>query len=99
METPHCETCRVFDHTIEQCPKRVSEVSPTIDVNDGFTEVTHKGGKGKQKVKTNPPIYGVRLSKPQPKFVYRAKTKRVDTEASHQLLTRGNRLNKGNQLR
>jgi hypothetical protein len=92
------EICRVFDHTNEQCPKRVSEVSPTNDVNDGFTEVTRKGGKGKQKVKTNPPIYGVRLSKPQPKFVCRTKTKSVDTEASTSTANNGKSVEHGKSV-
>ena len=80
-QPPHCETCKVFGHSNDQCPKRVNEVNPSIDTNDGFIDVNRKGGKGKQTVKTNP-ISGIRFTKPPPKFVYRAKPKNVDNVAA-----------------
>ncbi|GKC71509.1 zinc knuckle CX2CX4HX4C containing protein [Tanacetum coccineum] len=45
---PRCDTCKIFDHIDDQCPKKVKVVALTQESNDGFVEVTHKHGKGKK---------------------------------------------------
>ncbi|GKB36384.1 glycine--tRNA ligase, mitochondrial 1-like protein [Tanacetum coccineum] len=47
-EPPRCDTCKIFDHINDQCPKKVKVVAPTQESDDGFVEVTHKHVKGKQ---------------------------------------------------
>ncbi|GJT12436.1 zinc knuckle CX2CX4HX4C containing protein [Tanacetum coccineum] len=36
-----CDTCKIFDHIDDQCPKKVKVVVPTQESDDGFVEVTH----------------------------------------------------------
>lgn len=79
-QPPNCETCKVLRHFNDQCPKQTKEVSPTIDTEDGIPEVIRKGGKGKQKAKSNQPISGFRVSMSQTKYIYRAITKNVDND-------------------
>nr|GEX80229.1 hypothetical protein [Tanacetum cinerariifolium] len=46
-----------------------TKASADVDENDGFTQVTRKGGKGKQEGKGKQ-VAGIRLSKPKPNMVY-----------------------------
>lgn len=44
---PRCDTCKLFGHTLDNCPKFVPlPIQPTHKDNDGFQEVNHKH-KGK----------------------------------------------------
>ncbi|GKC91340.1 zinc knuckle CX2CX4HX4C containing protein [Tanacetum coccineum] len=45
---PRCDTCKIFDHIDDQCPKKVKVVALTQESDDGFVEVTRKHGKGKK---------------------------------------------------
>ncbi|GKA64407.1 zinc knuckle CX2CX4HX4C containing protein, partial [Tanacetum coccineum] len=40
-QPPCCDTCKIFDHIDDQCPKKVKVVVPTQESDDGFVEVTH----------------------------------------------------------
>ena len=45
---PHCDKCKIFCHTLIECPKVVvSPAQPTKPVNDGFKTINNKK-KGKQ---------------------------------------------------
>ncbi|GJT36874.1 hypothetical protein Tco_0936739 [Tanacetum coccineum] len=46
-QPPRCDTCKMFDHVDDQCPKKVKVAAPTQVSDDGFVEVTRKHGKGK----------------------------------------------------
>ncbi|GJW58809.1 zinc knuckle CX2CX4HX4C containing protein [Tanacetum coccineum] len=65
---PCCDTCKIFDHTDECCPKKPKTITPTPVMDDGFMEVTRKW-KGKHASKPRH-IDGVRLTKPKPKYFY-----------------------------
>ncbi|GJU33532.1 hypothetical protein Tco_1181886 [Tanacetum coccineum] len=82
-QPPRCDTCKIFDHINDQCPKKVKVAATTQESDDGFVEVTCKHGKGKQNGKPRH-INGVRLTKPQPNYFYRvvSKTVNVNDEAS-----------------
>ncbi|GKB97503.1 hypothetical protein Tco_0983640, partial [Tanacetum coccineum] len=71
------DTCKIFDHIDDQCPKKVKNVVPTQESDDGFVEVTCKHGKGKQNGKPRH-IDGVRLTKPQLNYFYRAVSKPIN---------------------
>ncbi|GJR74733.1 hypothetical protein Tco_0087098 [Tanacetum coccineum] len=60
-EPPRCDTCKIFDHIDDQCPKKVKVDARTQESDDGFVEVTRKHGKGKQNGKPRH-IDGVRLT-------------------------------------
>nr|GEY74658.1 hypothetical protein [Tanacetum cinerariifolium] len=52
-QSPRCDTCKIFDHIDNDCPKRVKEVvAPDSTNDDGFTKVTRKQGKGKHSSKS-----------------------------------------------
>ncbi|GJZ33563.1 hypothetical protein Tco_0578999 [Tanacetum coccineum] len=36
---PHCDTCKIFDHTDEHCPKKTKTTTPIHVTDDGFVEV------------------------------------------------------------
>nr|GEV67332.1 hypothetical protein [Tanacetum cinerariifolium] len=72
-----CNDFCVFGHSLEHCPKRVTEVVKTNTENqdDGFTMVSNKKKKGNAKENVQQrQIEGVKLNKPKPTFVYRQKT-------------------------
>ncbi|GJY42406.1 hypothetical protein Tco_0429676 [Tanacetum coccineum] len=52
-EPPRCDTCKIFDHMDDECPKKVKErvkvTAAPVEEDDGFTKVTRKQGKGKGK--------------------------------------------------
>ncbi|GJY30289.1 hypothetical protein Tco_0413784 [Tanacetum coccineum] len=75
-QPPRCDTCKIFDHIDDQCPKKVKVDVPNQESDDGFLEVTRKYGKGKQNGKPQH-INGVWLTKPQPNYFYRAVSKPV----------------------
>nr|GEX71265.1 zinc knuckle CX2CX4HX4C [Tanacetum cinerariifolium] len=77
-EPPRCDTCKIFDHISDQCPKKVKVVSPTQESDGGFVEVTRKHGKEEQNGKPRH-IDGVRLTKPQPNYFYRVVSKPAST--------------------
>ncbi|GJS42362.1 hypothetical protein Tco_0567405, partial [Tanacetum coccineum] len=72
---PRCNTCKVFDHVNDKCPKNPKVDVPSKAVNDGFTVVTKRKSKPNQK---NKQVEGVRLSKPALNLQYR----RVDKAES-----------------
>ncbi|GJS47119.1 hypothetical protein Tco_0597240 [Tanacetum coccineum] len=37
---PRCDTCKIFDHTDEHCPKKPKTTTPTLVTDDGFVEST-----------------------------------------------------------
>ncbi|GKE50043.1 hypothetical protein Tco_1481301 [Tanacetum coccineum] len=74
---PPRDTCKIFDHNDDQCPKKVKVVVPNQVSNDRFVEVTRKHGKGKQNSKSRH-IDGVRLTKPKPNYYYRPVSKPVN---------------------
>ncbi|GKE09794.1 hypothetical protein Tco_1413345, partial [Tanacetum coccineum] len=39
-QPPRCDTCKIFDHKDEQCPKKVKVAAPTKVSDDGFVKVT-----------------------------------------------------------
>ncbi|GJX81113.1 reverse transcriptase domain, reverse transcriptase zinc-binding domain protein [Tanacetum coccineum] len=75
---PRCNTCKVFDHVNDKCPKNPKVDAPTKAVNDGFTVVTKRKLKPNQK---NKQVEGVRLSKPALNLQYR----RVDKTDSSRI--------------
>ncbi|GKB44154.1 zinc knuckle CX2CX4HX4C containing protein [Tanacetum coccineum] len=75
---PRCNTCKVFDHVNDKCPKNPKVDAPTKAVNDGFTVVTKRKSKPNQK---NKQVEGVRLSKPALNLQYR----RVDKTDSSRI--------------
>nr|GEX44827.1 zinc knuckle CX2CX4HX4C [Tanacetum cinerariifolium] len=77
-EPPRCDTCKIFDHISDQCSKKVKVVSPTQESDDGFVKVTRKHGKEEQNGKPRH-IDGVRLTKPQLNYFYRAVSKPAST--------------------
>ncbi|GKD80651.1 zinc knuckle CX2CX4HX4C containing protein [Tanacetum coccineum] len=73
-----CDTCKMFDHVDDQCPKKVKVAAPTQVSDDGFVEVTRKHGKRKQNGKPQH-FDGVWLTKPQPNYFYRDVSKPTST--------------------
>ncbi|GJV97649.1 hypothetical protein Tco_1549226 [Tanacetum coccineum] len=66
---PSCwDTCKIYDHTDEHCPKNPKTTTLTPVTDDGFVEVNQKG-KGKHASKPRH-IDGVRLTKPKPNYFY-----------------------------
>ncbi|GJX77465.1 putative reverse transcriptase domain-containing protein [Tanacetum coccineum] len=41
-QPPRCDSCKIFDHNDECCPKAVKAVESTKAYDEGFVEVTHK---------------------------------------------------------
>ncbi|GKD91397.1 zinc knuckle CX2CX4HX4C containing protein, partial [Tanacetum coccineum] len=78
-----CDSCKIFDHNDDQCPKKVKVVVPNQVSDDGFVEVNRKHRKGKQNSKPRH-IDGARLTKPKPNNYYRhvSKPVNVNGEAS-----------------
>nr|XP_043625471.1 uncharacterized protein LOC122596892 [Erigeron canadensis] len=73
----HCQGCKVFGHTIQNCPKAI-KATKEIPKDGEFQTVARKGrkaGKGKQDGKGNNEkhIEGIRLNKSKPNFVYTPK--------------------------
>ncbi|GKB70197.1 hypothetical protein Tco_0931609 [Tanacetum coccineum] len=66
---PRCNTCKVFDHVNDKCPKNPKVDVPSKAVNDGFTMVTKRKPKPTQK---NKQVEGVRLSKPALNLQYQS---------------------------
>ncbi|GJU31920.1 zinc knuckle CX2CX4HX4C containing protein [Tanacetum coccineum] len=81
-QPPRCETCKIFDHKDEQCPKQAKDVNPTQVSDDEFMEVTHKNGKEKHTSKPRH-IDGVRLTKPKPNYYYRPISKKATTQPNN----------------
>ncbi|GJV61610.1 zinc knuckle CX2CX4HX4C containing protein [Tanacetum coccineum] len=81
-QPPRCDTCKVFDHIDSKCPKivKVADSQKEVD-DDGFTKVSSKNDKGKNKGK-NRQVAGIRLTKPSPNYVFRPVQKKNDKEAS-----------------
>ena len=57
-QPPRCDTCKIFGHMNDQCPKLVKAATSNVvndgsnvATGDGFTQVKRKNGKGKQSVK------------------------------------------------
>nr|GEW17354.1 hypothetical protein [Tanacetum cinerariifolium] len=71
-DPPRCDTCKVFDHVNEKCPKNPKEEVPrkeaAIYSDDGFTAVKKKYTKARNK---NRKVEGVRLTKPSINLQYR----------------------------
>nr|XP_043629985.1 uncharacterized protein LOC122601286 [Erigeron canadensis] len=68
---PHCETCKVFNHSNDQCPilvKKTPPAEPNKD-KDGFITVMHKKGKRVQE----PQVGGGFKVPKKPVFQYRPK--------------------------
>ncbi|GJS56483.1 zinc knuckle CX2CX4HX4C containing protein [Tanacetum coccineum] len=76
---PRCNTCKVFDHVNDKCPKNPKVDAPTKAVNDGFTVVTKRKLRKKQQ---NKQVEGVRLSKPALNLQYRKVDKDVTAKKS-----------------
>ncbi|GKC20108.1 hypothetical protein Tco_1022258 [Tanacetum coccineum] len=76
-QPPRSDTCVIFDHNDDQCPKKVKVVVPNQVSDDGFAEVTRMHRKGKQNSKPRH-IDGVRLTKPKPNYYYRPVSKPVN---------------------
>nr|GEZ11107.1 hypothetical protein [Tanacetum cinerariifolium] len=70
-DPPRRDTCKVFDHVNEKCPKNPKEEVPmkeaVIDGDDGFTAVKKKYTKAPDK---NIKVEGVRLMKPSINLQY-----------------------------
>ena len=73
---PRCETCKVFDHNDDGCPKRVKPVvkDKSLVDEEGFVETYKKKGKGKL-LGTNRQVDGIRFQKPKVSYYYRSVTK------------------------
>nr|GEX54430.1 Werner syndrome-like exonuclease [Tanacetum cinerariifolium] len=70
-QPPRCDSCKIFDHTNGECPKREKVVVPDQRVDDdGFTQVTRKNEKGKLNNKPRQ-VVGIKLTKPKPNIQYR----------------------------
>ncbi|GKE17222.1 ribonuclease H-like domain-containing protein [Tanacetum coccineum] len=98
---PHCVDCKIFGHTNEKCPKRVTIMetptenkdgdtsSTTSTHSDGFTEVRRKKTKGKKAYQqSSRQIDGIRLNKPKPNFFWQKKgsnMKGANTDNSSQI--------------
>ncbi|GKA07176.1 hypothetical protein Tco_0686400 [Tanacetum coccineum] len=73
---PLCLECHVFGHSLEQCPKSVTQpVNVNMEVKeDGFTTISNRRKKGKSQVSNAArQIEGLKLNKPKSTFVYRQK--------------------------
>ncbi|GJY14583.1 hypothetical protein Tco_0385005 [Tanacetum coccineum] len=52
-QPPRCDTCKIFEHNDNQCPKKEQvanqnkELNQNKNLDDGFVEVTRRNGKGK----------------------------------------------------
>nr|GEU84751.1 RNA-directed DNA polymerase, eukaryota, reverse transcriptase zinc-binding domain protein [Tanacetum cinerariifolium] len=67
-QLPECR--QIYHRVMTECFGVVeTKASADVDENDGFTQVTRKGGKGKQEGKGKQ-VAGIRLSKPKPNMVY-----------------------------
>ncbi|GJX22163.1 hypothetical protein Tco_0226608, partial [Tanacetum coccineum] len=73
---PRCDTCKIFYHTDEYCPKKPKTSIPTPVMDDGFVGVTRKG-KGKHASKPWH-IDSFRLTKPKPNYFYRPVSSKSD---------------------
>nr|GEW43702.1 hypothetical protein [Tanacetum cinerariifolium] len=70
-QPPRCDTCKIFDHVDNDCPKRVKEVvAPDSTNDDGSTKVTRKQGKCKHSSKSRQ-VVGVKPTKRKPSLQYR----------------------------
>ncbi|GJS34385.1 zinc knuckle CX2CX4HX4C containing protein [Tanacetum coccineum] len=86
---PRCDTCKIFEHNDNQCPKKEQVANQNKELNQnknldyGFMEVTRRNGKGKLANKSRQ-VEGIRLNKPKPNYLYRlvSKTSNVTNEAS-----------------
>ena len=80
---PRCETCKVFDHNDDGCPKRVKPVvkDKLLVDEEGFVEAYKKKGKGKLQG-TNRQVDGIRFQKPKVSYYYRPVTKPKNGGAS-----------------
>ncbi|GJW23351.1 putative reverse transcriptase domain, reverse transcriptase zinc-binding domain protein [Tanacetum coccineum] len=82
---PRCNTCKIFKHNDNQCPKKEQVANQNKELNqnkildDEFVEVTRRNGKGKLANKSRQ-VEGIRLNKPKPNYLYRpvSKTSNVD---------------------
>ncbi|GJR88153.1 ribonuclease H-like domain-containing protein [Tanacetum coccineum] len=83
---PHCVECKIFGHTNDKYPKRVTIMKTPVENkdrntpsitsthSDGFTEVRRKKNKGKIfKQQPSRQIEGIRLNKPKPNFCWQKK--------------------------
>ncbi|PWA54532.1 zinc knuckle CX2CX4HX4C [Artemisia annua] len=80
---PRCETCKVFYHNDDGCPKRVKPVvkDKLLVDEEGFVEAYKKKGKGKLQG-TNRQVDGIRFQKPKVSYYYRSVTKPKNGGAS-----------------
>ncbi|GJZ23632.1 reverse transcriptase domain, reverse transcriptase zinc-binding domain protein [Tanacetum coccineum] len=65
---PRCNTCRIFDHVSEKCPKLPKETTTPKASEEGYTEVKRKKNK---KHPAKKQVEGIRLSKPNLNLQYR----------------------------
>ncbi|GKB66160.1 zinc knuckle CX2CX4HX4C containing protein, partial [Tanacetum coccineum] len=68
---PRCETCKVFNHNDNDCPKREKRVDQSKEVDgEGFIQVIRKNGRGKQNSMPRQ-VAGIKLTKSKPNIQYR----------------------------
>nr|GEU59754.1 hypothetical protein [Tanacetum cinerariifolium] len=94
---PRCETCKIFDHVDDACPKRVKVVVQSQVKDDGFTKVNNRKNKKKQQSTnqqgSNRQVAGMKLTKPKLNLVYKAVNKQVtDKGTSSQPVERQSKL-------
>ncbi|GJX13354.1 zinc knuckle CX2CX4HX4C containing protein [Tanacetum coccineum] len=80
---PRCDTCKIFDHVNEKCPKLPKVMPKQVVDEDGFKEVKSK--KNKQAAKKQ--VAGIKLSKPNLNLQYRRvepKLKKDDNKNGNQ---------------
>ncbi|GKE05379.1 reverse transcriptase domain, reverse transcriptase zinc-binding domain protein [Tanacetum coccineum] len=65
---PRCNTCRIFNHVTEKCPKLPKETTTSKASEEGYTEVKRKKNK---KHSAKKQVEGIRLSKPNLNLQYR----------------------------
>ncbi|GJT08543.1 hypothetical protein Tco_0843005 [Tanacetum coccineum] len=75
---PWCETCKIFDHVDEDCPKRVKVPTLALEEDDGFTKVSRKNVRKKQNAPKH--VAGIKLTKPTPNIIYKAVAKQPNKD-------------------
>nr|GEV59940.1 hypothetical protein [Tanacetum cinerariifolium]GEV77868.1 hypothetical protein [Tanacetum cinerariifolium] len=50
---PRCQTCNIYGHTVESCPKKVVTTPVVTDFNDGFQQAVNKKRNNKRNSASN----------------------------------------------